>query len=74
MSFPPKIKAASQIVSVENGAIVFGERTSYSNLNREINGVVATYPNPVQQAIFIAGAEPEAFFDITTSYIYISKN
>jgi hypothetical protein len=73
VSFPPKIKATSQIVAVENGEIVFKERTSFANLDREISGVVATFPNPTQSAIFIAGAEPESPFDITTSYIYIKK-
>jgi hypothetical protein len=73
VSLPPVVKVTSQIVAVENGEIVFKERTSYAKLDRDINGVVATYPNPTQPALFLAGAEPETPFDITKSYIYFKK-
>jgi len=72
-NFPPTVKPTIQTVKVENAEIVFEEHTSYTTLDREIKGVEATYPSPSQPSIFITGAEPETFFDLTKSYIYFKK-
>ena len=72
-NFPPKVKATIQTVKVENAAIVFEEHTPYTTWDREIKGVEATYPSFSQPSIFITGAEPETFSDLTKSYIYFKK-